>query len=397
LGPLKVCVVAVDVGIPGYRGASVHVYEVSRMLAERGHEVHVVCRRYSADLPEHEVLGGFHVHRIYRGILAPVPFSSYGYKRRFRSVGHPLRSVVRFLYRIYLRSVYLLYASLYTMNVVKEYDLDVILERETSLGCGALASILSGKPMVLEINGPVYSSLSLSRASKIFAYPQVCRKLIERGIFAAVDTDIFRPDPGMGCKIRDKYGLGDDPVVGYVGIFAAWHGVRELLEASQIVVREIPSAKFLLVGPYHHDWERRVEGKKISDSLIFVGPVPHESVPEYINAADVLVAPFNPTGADLTKKTYPFIPFKILEYMACAKPVVSTSVGQIPQIIKHGESGVLVPPGDSAALANGILMLLKNPRRGKRMGEKARADILDRYSWRNYYATLIEIFRESLG
>jgi glycosyltransferase involved in cell wall biosynthesis len=401
----KICVVAVDVGIPGFRGASIHVLEASKILAKNGHEVHVICRRYSTDLPAHEILDGIHIHRIYRGIIAPVPFSSYSGKKQFPETQNLLGGIVRFLYSIYLRSIYLLFTSLYVTSIVKKHNLDIILERETSMGCGALASVFSGRPLLLQINGPIYSNISVKQASKIFAYPIIREELIEWGVprdkivelFAAVDIERFKPDSRLRQKTRDSYGLGDDPVVGYVGIFAAWHGIQELIEASQIVVREIPSAKFLLVGPYHHEWEKQVEGKPISDSMLFIGPIPHRQVPACINASDVLIAPFNPERSDLTKRVeFPFIPFKILEYMSCRKPVISTYVGSIPQVIKNQETGILVHPGDSKALAEEIVHLLSNPSIGKMMGEKARAIVIKKYSWNNYYKMLIEVFQEVL-
>jgi len=406
LGSLRICIAAVDVGIPAHRGGAVHVHHTSRILAENGHEVHVICRRSSIDRSKHEMTCGYYVHRIFRFIIAPVPFSSYGDERGTRDIVRRLGSFFSLLYRLYLRSIYLLYAGLFIAKIVKQYDLDMILERETSFGCGALASIFTGKPLVLEINGPFYSRISLVRAAKIMAYPLIQTELLTKGIsenrieplFAAVDIDVFKPDPVSRRKTREKYGLKGLPVVVYVGIFAPWHGIMELFEAFRIVLQEIPKARLLLVGPYYQDWMKKVEEWEISDSCIFVGPVEHESVPDYINAGDVSVAPFNPQRWKITKgRVFPFVPFKILEYMACAKAVVSTTVGSIPKIIKNGETGVLVSPSNSTVLAEGILMLLRNPSRREEMGRRARNSIINQYSWEDYYLHLIRIFRDAVA
>ncbi|MBL7118560.1 glycosyltransferase [Candidatus Bathyarchaeota archaeon] len=391
------CIVAVDVGIPGFRGASIHVSALSKVLIENGHEVHVVCRR-TVSIPAYEFLDGVHIHRIYRGILAPVPFSSYTYKKPFPRkhswLGGILRSAVKLCYRLYLRSLYTIYAGVYGALLVRRCRLDVILERETSFGAGALASILSGKPLILQTNAPVCAGLSLWRASKVLAYPMVRQELSERGVpedrlvefFPTVNTDIFKPDPKLRCLVRDRFGLEDVQVVGYVGIFAAWHGIPELLEAARLILKQIPTVKFLLVGPYHDYWSRQVQD--IADSFIFVGPVPHETVPGYINASDVMVAPFNPAESDLTKnREFPFIPFKLVEYLACGKPAVSTSVGWIPKMV-NGISGVLVGPGDPEALAKAVVEMLNSH---MRIDDDVRRSLLDKYSMKNCYDTLMGV------
>ena len=390
---MKICYVAVDVGIPYARGASVHVYQASRFLAKAGHEIHVVCRRYSKHQQEHEEINGFHVHRIYRGILGPVPFSSYtGIRRSFSRAG-VLRTLGRVAYRLYLRSVYLLFATLFAVDIIDSYRLEIVLERETSMGVGALASMITKRPLVLEINSPEFSASFVRHAKRIVAYPKVKEKLLEMGVsrdkildlFAAVDMELFKPNPRLRVHMRRKLGLEKKPVVGYVGIFAAWHGIETLLEASKIVLESMPDTIFLMVGPYGQDaFEKAVELSTI-DSFRFVGPVGHELVSGYINVSDVMVAPFNPSKSNLTKDAgFAFMPFKLLEYMSCGKPVVSTNVGGIPEFIEEGLTGILVEPGDESDLARAILKLLKEPELAKGMGQRARKYLSGRYSWKNY-------------
>ncbi len=406
LVPVKIFYVAVDVGIPYYRGASVHVHQSSKHLTEYGYEVHVLCRRYSRQQQEHEVIDGFHVHRIYRGILGPVPFSSYKGKRHSFSKMGALRTFGKAAYRLYLRSVYSLYAAIHAIKIIQNYDLDVILERETSFGCGTLASIITGRPLVLEINGPEFSVLSVKHAKKIVAYPRLKKRLLQMGVpkdrilelFAAVDSNLFRPDSKLGARIKKKLGLGKAPVVGYVGIFAPWHGTETLYKASKIVLESMPETVFLMVGPYAQDSVKRVRKLGIENSFLFVGPVDHKLIPGYINASNVMVAPFDPSKSSLTKYLdFTFFPFKILEYMSCGKPLVSTNCGMIPEIVHDGSSAFLIEPGDENALAGAILNLLRNPRLAEEMGRRAREAMMNKYSWENYSAYLTNIFKEILA
>lgn len=383
----SVCIVATDVCVPGYRGASIHVMELAKVLVNHGHEVHLVSRRPPDATPAYEIIDGIHVHRIYRFIFFSTPFSTYTYRKPVRTSSwyDLVRSMAKSVYRCYLNSLYPTIVGSYVSWLVRKHSLDMIIERETSFGCGALASILSGKKMVLQMNASKCSSISLWQASRILVYPVVLQQLLERGVerdklveyFPCV-ASMFRPDSSKGRVIRDKYGLGDSPIVGYIGIFASWHGIEEILQACRIIHKKDPEVKFLLVGPYYHQWQERCADL---DHVIFTGPVDHESVPDYINACNVMLAPFNPIESDLTKNTdFPFIPFKLIEYLACGKPTVSTNVGWIPNILDN-DLGILVEPGDVEELASAITSLLH---RGS-ISRQARLRTVRHYSQDRYY------------
>ena len=374
-----------------------------------------MCRRYSRQQKEYEVIDGFHVHRVYRGILGPIPFSSYRDRKhallRRRILGITgkagfLKTLGKTTYRFYLNSIYQLYVLGYVVRVIRRYHLEVILERETSLGGGTLASIISKKPLVLEINGPEFSSASAKHAKKILAYPKIHQKLLDIGVprdkllelFAPVDFNMFKPNPKLRAYMKRKLGLGKAPVVGYVGIFAPWHGIGTLIKASKIILESIPETKFIMVGPYAKDSLERARDIGVSDSFLFTGPVPHSLVPGYINASDVMVAPFNPSESDLTRrKGFPFIPFKVIEYMSCGKPVVSTRSGAIPSIIDDGVNGLLVDPGDKTGLAEAVLKLLNKLSLAKEIGKRAKDSISEKHSWEEYANYMIDIFKEILA
>ena len=394
---MKICYVAIDVAIPHFRGASTHVYEVAKNLAHFGNEVHVVSRRVNASQPRYELFENIHVHRIYRGILKALPLSSYQRLERERK----MRFVDK-LYEWYLFTIFSLYSGLVSARIIRKYGIDVIIERETSFGAGAIASLLTKKPMILEIIGPRYSKLSFKRAKKVLAYSK--SMIFERSsiadkvvwVNAAADTERFRPDAIKRRITREALGLKDSVVVGYVGTFARWHGMEELIEASVEVLKLHPDARFLMVGPYFEWAKEHAKAHGVLNSFIFTGPVPYSEVSSYINAADILVAPYNPSKDSLRRKYGIGSPLKVFEYMACQKPVITTAVDPITNVIQHEKTGILVAAGDFKALASAILSLIEDSESARHIGKAAREDVEKYYSWKTFTKQLASILEETV-
>jgi glycosyltransferase involved in cell wall biosynthesis len=121
-----------------------------------------------------------------------------------------------------------------------------------------------------------------------------------------------------------------------------------------------------------------------SEKLIFTGFVEHERIPEYIAAADVAVAPYNPAGfKDMERYGFYFSPIKIFEYMACGKPVVATDVDIVRDVIRGSDCGLLVEPGNIEQLSDAIGYLFKNKEKAIEMGRRGREAVMERYTWKN--------------
>jgi len=394
---VKICYIAVDVAIPHYRGASTHVYEVAKFLTQIGHKVHVISRRNNRTQPNYEILEGIHVHRIFRGIITPLPYSSYQrLERRGKSPG-----LLDKLYEEYLFKIYPLYAGIMTSQVIKKHGIEVMIERETSFGAGAIASTITRKPMILEIIGPRYSKSSFKKSKKILAYtramirePAPNEKLIL--VSAIVDVKNFRPNPAEGKIVRERYALQNLTVIGYIGTFAAWHGIEELIDASEKVLKRFTSVRFLMVGPYFEDAKELTEKRSLSNAYEFTGAVPHSDVPKYINAADILIAPYNPAKSELRRKYGIGSPLKVFEYMACGKPVITTSVEPITQTVQNKKTGILVPPGNSEALSEAIIHLIEKQELAETIGKAARKEVEKHYSGEAFAKQLEIILKEAI-
>jgi len=287
---------------------------------------------------------------------------------------------------------------------VKGSSIDLIFERETAFGAGAMASVLTGRPFILEVIGNRVSKFQTRKSSKIIAYSRgMFEGTSEAGrvetVTGAVDTDMFSPDPSGRAEIRKLYSL-DSPVVGYVGTFQEWHGIAELIEAAGYVLKRRANTKFLMVGPYYKEAQAKVERVGLGASFVFTGPIPYVDVPKYINAADVLVAPYNPGKIASTEQIRRHglgAPLKVYEYMAVGKPVITTDVRPISDPVEDGVTGYLVKPGDAQGLGRSLDRLLENPESFGAMGEAARRSMIAKYSWGLLARQLSAIFEGVLS
>lgn len=395
---------APDVAVPHYRGSSTHVYEVARNLSKLGHEVHVVARRVDSSQAKTESLDGMRIHRYQRGIVFSSRKSSFVNAEARGSYRGDTSPLIWKSYETYLKTVFPLYIALEVMKLVRENSIDLIFERETAFGAGAMASMLTGRPLILEVIGNRVSNLQARKSSKIIAYSRgMFEGTPEAGrvetVTGAVDTDMFSPDPSARAEVRKLYSL-DSPVVGYVGTFQEWHGMAELIRAAENVLKRRANTKFLMVGPYYKETQAKVQADGVGQSFVFTGPVPYVDVPKYINAADVLVAPYNPEkieSAEQIRKHGLGAPLKVYEYMAVGKPVITTDVKPISDPVEDGVTGCLVPPGDSDALARSLDRLLENPQSSAGMGAAARQSMIANYSWGFLARQLSEVFEGVLN
>lgn len=396
---MRVCYVATDVRIPSYSGSSTHVMAVSKGLTKLGDTLYVVCRWEKPQQKPFEETQGIRIFRIAR-----LPSLCASRFLRLRKKHDIPQSFLERLYRVYLGFIHLFYATYLITHIIRRYNIDVIIERSSSLGCGAFGGFIMRRPVVLEVNDPVYNRASLRIARKIIATSE---KLIPnkfrdklKVVTWGVDLTIFNPNTSSQA-IREKLGLSNYSVVLFVGSFAGWHGLDDLIQASNLIVRELPHVKFLVVGggkdhPNYRLIVDKAQKLNLLENFLFVGTVNPQEIPKFIAAADIAVAPYNPQRSGYTRK-YGFFysPLKIFEYMAMGKPVVATRVENISQIIEDGVNGLLVEPGNYRELAQAIVKLLKSSELAKQLGGNAYLKSMN-YSWERHCSMLNAILRECI-
>jgi glycosyltransferase involved in cell wall biosynthesis len=106
-----------------------------------------------------------------------------------------------------------------------------------------------------------------------------------------------------------------------------------------------------------------------------------------VNAADIAVVP-----VPVMKQTMWLSPMKLFEYMASGKAVVASAMGQIANVVKDNENGLLVPAGDAEAMASAINRLIADPNLRSRLGQQARETAVNNHSWEQYFSKLETVF-----
>jgi len=188
------------------------------------------------------------------------------------------------------------------------------------------------------------------------------------------DVGRFRPDID-GSDVRQMHDL-EGPVVMYLGQLHGAQYCELFLHAARRILNERDDVTFVVVGTGHRFGElhRISEELNIGHRLVFTGAVPHEKVPEYLAAADVVVACFADTPQVRCKS-----PLKICEYLAAGKAIVASEVGEAATMVR--DVGLLTKPGDVGSLAAGIRKLLDDPELRAEMQQKARRRAEEKYNW----------------
>ena len=205
----------------------------------------------------------------------------------------------------------------------------------------------------------------------------------ERIVAIGPGVDTRRFHPGIsGTAVRAELGL-TGPVVGLVANIRGSKGHRYFLEAARDVLRVRPDARFLIVGDGigFDDVRRRVKDLALDDGVIMTGF--RRDVPEVMAALDVLVLPS--IRSEAMSQVVP-------QALAIGTPVVGTTVGGTPELVRDGHNGRLVPPADAAALARAIVELLDDPARARAMAQRGQAEVLAQHSLEAAMARTVDVY-----
>jgi starch synthase len=396
---LKILYVASGIPVPGTLGGSTHALEVARGLAARGHTVHVVAcsqmghaRLAALARPVSSCYAGFYLHHL------DIP-----------------------------KSAALLNAPL-ILRLARALAPDVVIERYYNFaGAGILAAQRLGIRSILEVNALIVDPPEvfkrrlddrLGQPMRRWAQAQ-CRwaDRIVTPLHTTVPAEIARAKivelpwganterfaPGDG-----GWGMGDGkhpfhppspipptPVIVFLGSFRAWHGVLDFVRAAGLLLAEGRDCQFLLIG----DGPERAAAERLAAAwpgrFTFTGTVAYDAVPQLLAGAMIGVAPFN-TAAHPALRSAGFFwsPLKVYEYMAAGLPVVTVALHPLNQVIRDGQEGALFAEGDLPGLAAAIAHLLDDPAAAHALGRRARARVVEHYSWARHCEALEAIMGE---
>jgi len=220
---------------------------------------------------------------------------------------------------------------------------------------------------------------------------QLCPQLIDSTLTSfGVDTRVFTSKKLLPVE-------SDHITVGTVKALAHTYGIDILIEAFAKVRGELftvnpglaNKVRLLIVGGGPDQEALEVHAKKmgIDEVTTFVGQVDHDDVPDYLRQLDVYIAMSRQESFGVA----------ILEASACARPVVVSDVGGLPEVVVDGETGFIVPSEDVAAAAKAILCLVFDPSLRIRMGQAGRKFVQKHYDWNNSVIDMEAVYAEVLA
>jgi sugar transferase (PEP-CTERM/EpsH1 system associated) len=267
---------------------------------------------------------------------------------------------------------------------------------------GRLAARLAGVPVVVSTEQNIdpwkpWYYLVLDRwlaswATTLVAVSEEVRRWYEargvgRGRWQVIYNSIPIPPPPSPARTRGplhrELGLGEEPVVAWVGRFVPAKAPEVFIEAMVAACRRVPGLKAVMIGdgPLREQVRAAIAAKGLERHVVMTGL--RQDVPELLVGMDVLVFSSTREGLSLA----------MLEAMALGVPVVATRVGGTPELIEDGVTGLLVEPEAPAALARRLVELLQDPARAAAIRQAARRVVEERFSAERMAQAYLDVYR----
>lgn len=376
-----------SIQFPGYFGDSIRLPSLGRCLAKKGWEFHMIMSGSHVKTDTEEVVDGLYIHRFaIPGLILPL----FKLRKLWAIMGEGFTN----------------YLAAKGLAVIRERDVDLLLGYMPNCWGGypaAQCKILTGLPMVLDCADlfKLYPSLLQYLTTKISDKILVVSRPIKDFLMSrcgvpdekialvpnGVDTEVFNPwVRGEGLKDR----LNAEHIILFVGYL---YTLDILIKAALSIVKENPKTQFVIIG--NHDrstWISEVKKNGLEKNFLFTGPIQHADVPKYIMDADVCVNIF--PQSDYFAAAHPL---KILEYMACGKPVVTTNLPGTAQTVQNGINGFLYNAGDVKTFTKCLNTLLSDQNLRMRVGQAAWTTVKDKYTWANITENLTKVFEDTLN
>lgn len=373
----------------GEEPEAIHIGSIVAALRAQGHEVLVVgpvdLERPANSSPQ--TAGKRQTHRLVR-IKEAVP-----------------RSVFELL-----QIAYNLIAWCRLNRAVRQFRPALIYERYALYGfAGGMVARRHGVPFILEVNTPYaqawakYYGLHLPRLARRIERHTLCsadhlitvthaqaKLLHEIGVRAgritvshnAIDPKWFDQQRQVDPVLRARLGL-KGVVIGFVGTMNRWQGIPKFGEVISSVLARHRDASFLFVGDgeFRQALEDSCRAQGHLDRVVFVGRQPHARVPAFVAAMDIAVL--------LDSNTYGS-PMKIFEYWGMAKAVVAPAVPPVLEVMRDGENGLLIEPGNAVQLADRIVELATDSALRERLGQAGRTYVCAHHTWADNARQIVE-------
>ena len=208
---------------------------------------------------------------------------------------------------------------------------------------------------------------------------------------AGIDCERFKPAE-RNEQAAKKLGISKDSIrILFVGRLVPEKGIFSLLNAFSMLLRNVQNVELIVVGSGSSSMQlqmnRLIANLKIADKVKLLGRIEYSNMPQIHNIADLFCLPSIPNETWAEQFGY-----SMVEAMACGKPVVSTSTGSIPEIVKNRATGILVEPNDQRGLESALEELIINNQERDAFGRNGREWVLQKFEANKIAAQLAKIF-----
>jgi glycosyltransferase involved in cell wall biosynthesis len=362
---MRLLYVASDQVVPGRTGGSVHVLEVARGLAARGHEVHAIIHQAAARAP-HENEGRLHWHRI--SWTPPHRFFRFRAERAVAAIAESVRpqAVIERYYNFGGEGIRV--AASRKLPSLLEVN-SPLLDHPGSLK-GALDALLLVRPM-RRVRYELCRKASALVAPILEIVPEFARAKTQTLSWGA-NVDAFHP-ARRNAALRRELGVPEQAkLVLFSGSFRPWHGVHVFEAAARLLARR-EDLYFLLVGGETGP-ASGYRGRRL-------GAQPYERMPAIVASADIGVAPYDTSRLGQLQLGFYWSPLKIFEYMASGIPTLTIPRVPLTEILREGQDGLHFRERDADDLALKLEVLADDPALRARLGASSRERVVARYSW----------------
>lgn len=373
---------------PTLGGIETYVYELSKMLVKKGHTVQVVARYSPGMMPPArvEIRDGIQIYWLLSKKQKKLPTSI------------AVLSSPKFWWPVitsWSKGI------MYILSHRNDFDLIHTHSVVPITTIGSFISLITRKPVVSTVheshflNGlsnvmyRIVARLSLSQCKGIICSSKELTHETEsvqpgrKAMYIPNGIDHFRFKPKKNDYIRaiTKISAKDKIALCIRRLDAEKNGVKYLLQSIPYVVKKRKDIKFVFIGPGMTKEEAlKIISQKFSTYIYFLGPKNNSELPEYYTSCDFTILPS-------LKES---VSFSGLESLSCAKPLVGTNVGGIPEIVKEGKTGFLCNPADPKDMARAILKMLDSDT--KKLGKNGRVLIEETYSWDKIADRILDVY-----
>ena len=340
---------------------SIHIRRWASSIAARGHNVHVISTSPSP-------IEGVKVHKIGIGRLKPLSdLLSVIECKKILGIVKPDLVHAHFV------TDYGFLAALadYHPLVISPWGSDILIQAKNSLFWRKAVKFVLGRADAITC-----TSNYLYDAAKEY-FPDCVEAVI---IPFGVDSEVFKPQAARKHRTGKK--------IGTLKVLNSLCGNEYLIRAVPHILKTCPDLRVFIAGPGDQKPYRVLAEKLgIAGHIEFVGAITQQQAPDYLGSLDIFVMPSLSESFGVAA----------LEAEAMSVPVVATRIGGIPEVVRDGETGILLKQRDAEDLASAVLKILCEEGLRNRMGAKGRQFVQERYDWNNNLDQMESLYRELIG